>query len=453
MSHLIAQLQTRLRRLQQAGEARRFVAGAAGVFGLQVAGVGLAYLMQALLTNLMGERNFGDYIYAYNWARLLAAFGSLGLTLSTMKFIPDYVSDGEWGKLRGTLNAFSIVTLVGSSTLALAALALFNLFPPADIDLTTLNIGLALTPLLALTTLYVVVLRALDTVAWAYGPVNVGQNLLMMLGAGAIALLGGSLVNISAITLLGVVILVVVVVQLVGIAIALPRKARGAQALYDLRVWLTTSLPMLLIRGFTIIMDRVDVLMVGLLLGAVPTGIYAVASRTANLATFPLTAANSIAAPRISPLYNQGRLDELERIVQRATLLSLGGSLVLVIGIVLFSELLLSLFGEAFLAGQRVLVILAFAQLINAAVGPVSFLLSMTGHQALNGRIYAVIVALNIALNYIFVAYTDLGSEGIAIATAVAIIVRNLWLYVAVRRTIGINTLPTRIFTPNPTGD
>lgn len=442
MSELTTQINRIWQTLRTPGEQRKFLLGAASVFILQIGGVGTAYLVQVLLANLMGTRNFGDYIYAYNTARLLALFGGMGLTLSVLKFVPDYLADEDWGRFQGVLRSFTGVTLLAGTTLAVAAIAFFTVFPPADINRTTLIIGLLATPLFGLLYLYVEVLRGMDFYTLAYAPMSIGQNTLLMILAGIAFLVLGQVSNVLAISLLGGVTVAIVLFQIATIVRKMPLAARGAKAVYDLRHWMRTSLPMLFIKGFDVVMDRVDVLLVGFVLGAVPAAIYAVASRTANLAIFPLVAVNSVTAPRISPMYNNGKIEDLNTLVCRATLLSFGLSALVVAGIILLSYPLLRLFGEEFLVGQRTLVILAIGYLINAATGPVSYLMSMTGHQDVNGRIYGVVVAINITLNLSLLTFTDFGIEGVAFATAFTIALRNIWLYFEVRRRLGINTLP-----------
>lgn len=442
MTEITSQLHRIIETLRTPGEQRKFLTGAASVFVLQIAGVGTAYLLQVILANLMGPRDFGDYIYTYSTMRLLALFSGMGLTLSVLKFVPDYLADKDWGRLQGVLRSFSGVTLLAGTLFSLAAIAFFTVFPPSDIDRTTLTLGLLVTPLMALAYLYVEVLRGMDFYTLAYAPMSIGQNTLVMLLAGVVFLVVGSLRNVMAMGLLGAVMLGIVIFQLIMIRRYMPDEARGTKAVYDIRHWLRTSLPMLFIKGFDLVMDRMDVLIVGFVLGAIPAGIYAVASRTANLAIFPLAAVNSVTAPRISPMYNRGKIEDLNKLVRRATLLSFGLSAAVVVGIIALSYPLLRLFGEEFLVGQRVLVILAVGYLVNAATGPVSYLMSMTGHQDVNGRIYAVVVTVNIVLNLSLLAFTDWGMEGVALATAFTIALRNIWLYIEVRRRLGINTLP-----------
>lgn len=440
MSQLSTMFEKVMTTLRTPGETRKFLTGAGSVFILQIMGVAAAFIMQAFLARVMSQKFFGDYTFAYNQARLLAYFGTVGLTLSVLKFVPDYIASKDWARLRGTINAFSIITVVASFALGIAAIIVFAIFPPSDVDLTTLNIGLLLTPLIALTALYVEMLRSMGSVVKAYAPLNVGQNVLMIVFAGGFTLISGGLLNVQAIALLGLVLLLIAIYQIAMIMRGLPPMAKGVKAAYDVGTWIRVSLPMLLIRGFQVIMERVDIVVIGFMLGAVEVGIYNVASRGANLLSFSLSAVSAITAPRMSPLYNEGRLEELERIVKRAALLSLAISGLFFIGLVIFANLLLSIFGEEYLVGRNTLMILAIGQLVNAFAGQGGYLLHLTGHQNISGRIYFVSMIMNIVLNIVLIPIY--GYEGAALGTAFTAIVQNVWIYIEVRRRLHINPLP-----------
>jgi len=440
MSQMSAVFERVVTFLRTPGEQRKFITGAGSVFILQIVGVAAAFVMQAFLARVMTPKEFGDYSYAYNQARLLAYFGSVGLTLSVLKFVPDYLASKNWAKLRGVINAFTIVTILASLALGIAGIIIFAIFPPSNIDMTTLSIGLLLTPLIALTSLYVEVLRSMGHVVKAYGPLNVGQNVGMIVFAGAFTVISGGLMNMQAISLLGVTLLLIAAYQLFSILQGMPKQSRGVKPEYDLRTWVVTSLPMLLIQGFQVIMERVDIVIIGFMLGAVPVGIYNVASRGANLLSFSLSAVSAITAPRMSPLYNEGKLEELERIVQRAALISLAISSVFFIGLVIFAGFLLSLFGEEYIIGRNTLMILAVGQLVNAFAGQGGYLLHLTGHQNISGRIFGISMVFNVVGNIALIPI--FGYEGAALATAATAILQNTWIYIEVRRRLHINPLP-----------
>jgi O-antigen/teichoic acid export membrane protein len=88
------------------------------------------------------------------------------------------------------------------------------------------------------------------------------------------------------------------------------------------------------------------------------------------------------------------------------------------------TEPLLAYFGQDFVAGAPVVIVLVLGQLISAAFGPQQHLITMTGHE----RTGAVIFACSAGLNFVgcMLAVSLLGVTGAAYATVVALIAWNI---------------------------
>jgi O-antigen/teichoic acid export membrane protein len=84
----------------------------------------------------------------------------------------------------------------------------------------------------------------------------------------------------------------------------------------------------------------------------------------------------------------------------------------------------LSIFGEGFTEGAIVLVLFAFAQFTNSAVGPSGYLLMMSDHQYLTLANQLGSGVLNALLNYILIL--QFGFIGAAVATAMTLTSINL---------------------------
>jgi O-antigen/teichoic acid export membrane protein len=87
--------------------------------------------------------------------------------------------------------------------------------------------------------------------------------------------------------------------------------------------------------------------------------------------------------------------------------------------------------------GYVALVILAAGQLFNVAIGPVGWLLVMTGHQGYAALVLAASTGLNVILNFLFIP--KWGLEGAAVATTISTVLGNLFLAVIVYRRLGIH--------------
>ena len=83
-------------------------------------------------------------------------------------------------------------------------------------------------------------------------------------------------------------------------------------------VLLAAALPLVLVTGFHFVNTRCSVLMIGAFRDTAEVGIYAAASRLAEMVGFGLVAVNLGSAPLISELHSQGRHRELQRMLRAA---------------------------------------------------------------------------------------------------------------------------------------
>jgi O-antigen/teichoic acid export membrane protein len=99
----------------------------------------------------------------------------------------------------------------------------------------------------------------------------------------------------------------------------------------------------------------------------------------------------------------------------------------------------LGLFGEEFTPGYPILMILALAQLVQAGVGPVTRLISLSGHQDRTILVFAV--ALVVAVVLVMILVPLFGIRGAAIATLLDTVLWVFWMrYLVIRR---LNIRPT----------
>jgi O-antigen/teichoic acid export membrane protein len=71
-------------------------------------------------------------------------------------------------------------------------------------------------------------------------------------------------------------------------------------------------------------------------------------------------------------------------------------------------------------------------------MGPVSYLTTLTGYQNLTARVFGVCALLNIMLNIVLIPHW--GMVGAAITTTATTTVWNVWLYLLVKKHLGIRS-------------
>ncbi|MFD2656635.1 oligosaccharide flippase family protein [Gracilibacillus thailandensis] len=196
------------------------------------------------------------------------------------------------------------------------------------------------------------------------------------------------------------------------------------------------SLPLTFATSLGIVINKVDIIMIGNFLDNTSVGIYQITVQVSNLIAVILIVFNTVFAPRISTLYHNNEIDNLKALYIKVTRFLSIIAIIITVPTIVFSESILNLFGSEFSSGQLALIYRSIGQFINIAVGGVWLMLSMTGQPKF--QMYANIIALfiNIILNYQLIPI--IGINGAAIASMITLIFINVSGYLVVSRRFGI---------------
>jgi O-antigen/teichoic acid export membrane protein len=186
--------------------------------------------------------------------------------------------------------------------------------------------------------------------------------------------------------------------------------------------------------------------MLGYFMKASDVGIYNAACVVALQLIIFLSAFIAIFSPIASDLYNRKSHKELEKLFKIVTRWIFSLTLPLFIIVLIFSEYIMSIFGSSFVVGSSVLVILGFAQLINAATGPVGILLHMTGKQDIDFANGALLLFVNFGLNLWLIPFY--GVIGAAIATGISLILIHVLRLIEVAKVLKMNPYDKCYFKP-----
>jgi O-antigen/teichoic acid export membrane protein len=204
-----------------------------------------------------------------------------------------------------------------------------------------------------------------------------------------------------------------------------------------IRSILKVSLPMLVTHSSFLILNWMNILLIGYFSTEVDAGIYNVALRVAMMTSLTLQAVNSIAAPKFAENYSRQDKNGLNKVINQSTKLILYSSTPILLGCVIFSRPILSIFGPAFKDGYLVLIIIAIGQFFSALCGPVGNILNMTGHERIVKNTMSSALIINLILGIIFIP--GLGILGAAVSITVTTIYWNAILVIAVKKKIGVS--------------
>ena len=417
------------------------IRGGTSSFVINVVGLFVGFAVTIVLTRSLGADSYGNYTYVANWMEILIIFATLGLPSTFVRFLAGYNGTQDWQHFRGLLrrgNQIVLASSVVSVGVALAIMAVLHERLDRELVVAFL-IAFAFVPVQGIGSLQSATLNALKQIAWSQ---LLGR---LLFPAIFMAFVGVAFVVVETELAAYHVLVANLVAGLFMIAIgrfrmrrALPAPVKIAQPLYDTWNWMRVSGSLLFVQEMRLVMNRTDIVLIGAMLGTREAGIYAIATRLANLSTMGLTAGTTVTAPLVAELYAKGDHEELQRIVSLAVWGAALSSIVLTAGLVVGHQFVLGVFGQEFTEGASVMFIMLAGTLINSWTGPVGVLLNMTGHHGVNAKLIAGTALLNLVLCY--PAILLWGANGAALVTALCVGIKNLATWWVVYRELGINS-------------
>jgi O-antigen/teichoic acid export membrane protein len=161
------------------------------------------------------------------------------------------------------------------------------------------------------------------------------------------------------------------------------------------------------------------------------------AFRTSILCWQPYIVVSTIATPALARAHAEGDLMRQQWVVTRIMGVSLAGSLLLCMPILIFAPQIMALFGDAFVAGSPALRILVLGALVSAVVGPGEPVLQMKDLERTLRNDYMAFLGTAIILNMILIPL--LGMNGAAMATALNGVALHATMAWQVRRATGLD--------------
>lgn len=187
---------------------------------------------------------------------------------------------------------------------------------------------------------------------------------------------------------------------------------------------LSFSVPLTFVALSYMLLGQMDVMMLGYFVLDNEVGVYSICVRLAFFVVIGLEILNPIVSPHFSTFISQKDSSSLRAVFTTSSKWIAILATWVLCGLLIFSEEILGLFGEAFLMGTSLLIILGSGQFLNAACGPNGQLLVMSGRQKWEMINTAFMIVLNFSLNLYLIPIH--GVKGAAWATFMTIGFINL---------------------------
>jgi O-antigen/teichoic acid export membrane protein len=432
----------RLRALAQASPWWELILRSSTVLVVRVAGAGLGFAFNVALARVLGADGLGIYYLSLTFVLIASVVGRMGMDAAMLKFGATSYATADGGRLAavqrmGIGTASLCCGIVAACTFFAADWLATVVYADPAIAQPLRIMGLALLPF-ALLSLYGELLKAGQHQALSSFVQGAALPMvsLLLLFAFAQGIKDAS----AAATIYLVANVLVCVTSYVLWRRTVPPGGSSTTQPIKFRDLFVTAMPMYGSAIADVVMTFSDVLILGMFATATDVGIYTAAARTALLTRFLLLANSAVAAPRFAALHAANDKEGVTRLAVRSTMLTTVSSVPLLLLFVVFPENILSLFGPQFEAGAQALIILSIGQFVNAATGPVGYLLNMSGFHRIEGRIAVAGAVMTAGLCFALIPLW--GILGAAAANAIATASCNLLRVYYAKSRLGILMLP-----------
>jgi O-antigen/teichoic acid export membrane protein len=422
--------------LREHGAAKK-IAGTA--FSVRVGSAGITFATQVLLARWIGSNEFGAYVYVLTWLLLAADVVHLGLPLTAQRFIPEYSQSHALDLLRGYVSGSRWLTFAaGTAVAVIGALLVHQLHASFDPHLILpFYFACAALPFYGLTFMIDGLARSYDWINVALMPAYVIRPLLFLTGLVGLHVAGAPMDATSVMGLVAVAGWCAALTQLIQLHRKLKTVVAPGPKRYEIKHWLGTALPIILVWGLYTLLTSTDVLLLKQFRPEAEVAHYYAAAKVLALVSIIYFAVAAATAHRFTDYHVAGDRDGLVQFTASTVRWVFWPSLALSILIMALGWPLLMLFGPDFVAGYPVLLILAVGMIARASVGPAERLLTVLGYQRACAVAYTVAFAFDIGACLLLAPVY--GAEGAAMATAGAFVVESALLFVIAKRGLGLH--------------
>lgn len=418
----------------------KLLKGAVGSFGLKISSSGFAFIMSIIFARFLGTVGLGTYSYAITWANLLSIPAKLGIDQLLIREVAVYRAKSQWGLMGGVLRWANLTVLVASIIFAFGGLAVaWNLKSDSDPAL-LLAIAIAMIhiPIVSLRSLRLGAMKGLHRIVLGQMPDMLFSPCIVISLTLLSCFLFRESFNVYWVLIIKIfALLITFFTGAFWLVRSLPKEVIQIKPEFKVKQWLLAAIPFMFLGTTQLITSRIDVIMLGEIKGVKAVGVYAVIVGITSLTIFIYQASVSVLAPHIATLYSEGKLKQLEKLLQKSVIavflltFLFGGT------IMLLGKYLLLIFGSEFIIGRTAMNILILGKMFHAFTGPVDLVLNMTGYQNYTAMTVGLTAVLNIILNAILIP--KWGISGAAIATTTSMVVINIVNVIFMHKVINIS--------------
>ena len=406
---------------------------------------GLSYLYRIVIARGVGPDAYGQLSLAIMVTGIASTLGYLALGAGLKKFIPEFRTHDEEGKIRG-----AVLSVLGIS-LPLSLIMTAAVFFGAEFIALEIFENAALVPLLKIMSFAIILGNLSSTffdttigfnkIIYKTGTVRIIQNIVQLGATVGLLLLGFEVASAAWGWLAGTTVAALLGLYFMEKKIG-PIIFSKANPDFQFKKMLGFSSPLVISGILATTLSWADTGLLGYYMTDFEVGLYNAAIPTAMLLQIPNSAIGSLAVSSFSELKERDK-KSIEDSIQTATRWIYSIALPTFFVMLLFSEQVLKiLFGSEYIGASLALSILATGYLVDALVGQVGNLLKSEGYTEYILYNNVIALSLNLVLNIILIPIY--GILGAALATASSMILTKILMTYEVWTTESVISTPFR---------
>lgn len=383
----------------------------------RLAGAGAGFLTQILLARVLSPRELGLFFALTSLAVVASIVAAGGYPGVMQRFMTRY---RERQKLR-LMSAFvrwtQLETVKKTASIALIFFILAAMWP-LDSD-TRITFVASVFLMLAMASLHIHVPIAVAERRFALAilPDSLVRPFLFLATVAVIALYGASISAGGVACIYAGLTAVVALAQFVLIFPMLAKHSPSSAAKRLKRKWRQEATPLIVVALFTTLFADIATFLAAPFLALENVASFGISIKISMLIGFVVQVSQQVALPDLA-LANQRRDGALRfQALTRASLLPSIITLTATLLTIAWGEVLLGLFGTAFVSAKWSLVLMTGTQFIRAVAGPNSLMLTLVGAHRVNWMICFGCSALLLISNAILIP--SYGLEGAALSTGI----------------------------------
>lgn len=397
--------------------------------------------MAVILARVLGVTGFGIYAFCLSIIQILTVPAMLGGQSLLIREVATYRAREEHHLLLGLLLRFTQLSLLSSFFLALCAFWFGYYFYKESKILSAFLLALPLIPLTTAIRLQAASIRGLGHVLLGQLSMTIRPLLVLSIVGGMFYLTDWTINPHYAIASQISSCSIILVFTSIFLYKILPKSVKQGRPQYETSKWIKYIPPFVFASGMQVLDKEIATFLLGVLQGPDDVSLFRVAQRGALLIPFGLQAVNMTIAPTVSTLATAGKMQLLQRLVNKSILGSLAFALPMSLILIFGGPWIIPLvFGANFQDAYHPLVILSLGQLFNAATGSVGLILNMVGQESVTAKSVAVATLIGLILNLVLIP--TFGMLGAAIATSSSLIIMNILLFIGLYKITGIMSIP-----------